>query len=272
MSSIFTRLPSETSTSSFISSAGDTRTIIVLTWSAFILASLIFVLVYTGSALKHDIIKSQILNETPLHELYGAYSAVGAGLNSRQRDLQTGPCADINEQKFLAYFDYELNLCSRFVGDLRYCLVGDNRFETRDDCRRACISPAFQKHRCKEVRFGFCLGPNDRVYNVVFSNGQCRLTKSILCLQGDNKFLNLEECQKFCCKTCNSEHCLAPPREGQCLSADLRYRFYFDNSTNQCLVHRGVCLKGRNRYRTLETCAAHFPLKSEDRLRCVRTS
>ncbi|XP_037505411.2 uncharacterized protein LOC119381716 [Rhipicephalus sanguineus] len=69
----------------------------------------------------------------------------------------------------------------------------------------------------------------------------------------------------------NSEHCLAPPREGQCLSADLRYRFYFDNSTNQCLVHRGVCLKGRNRYRTLETCAEHFPLKSEDRLRCART-
>ncbi|XP_037505408.1 papilin-like [Rhipicephalus sanguineus] len=197
--------------------------------------------------------------------------AVGAGLNSRKRELKTGPCTDINEQKFLAYFDYELNLCSRFLGDLRYCLVGDNRFETRDDCRRACISPAFQKHRCREVRFGFCLGPADRVYNVVFSNGQCRLTKSILCLQGDNKFLNLEECQQFCCKNCNSEHCLAPPREGQCLSADLRYRFYFDNSTNQCLVHRGVCLKGRNRYRTLETCAEHFPLKSEDRLRCART-
>ncbi|KAL3178191.1 hypothetical protein MRX96_038707 [Rhipicephalus microplus] len=196
--------------------------------------------------------------------------AVGAGLNSRKRELKTGPCTDINEQKFLAYFDYELNLCSRFLGDLRYCLVGDNRFETRDDCRRACISPAFQKHRCKEVHFGFCLAPTDRVYNVVFSNGQCRLTKSILCLQGDNKFLNLEECQQFCCKNCNSEHCLAPPREGQCLSADLRYRFYFDNSTNQCLLHRGVCLKGRNRYRTLETCAEHFPLKSEDRLRCAR--
>ncbi|KAL1431442.1 hypothetical protein MTO96_014289 [Rhipicephalus appendiculatus] len=249
MSSIFARTQSDTSTLSFISNSGDARTIIVLTWSAFILTSLIVVLVYTGSALKHDAM-IQTLNETPQHELYGVYSA-GAGLNSHKRELKTGPCTDINEQKFLAYFDYELNLCSRFLGDLRYCLVGDNRFETRDDCRRACISPAFQKHRCKEVRFGFCLGPADRV--------------------GDNKFLNLEECQQFCCKNCNSEHCLAPPREGQCLSADLRYRFYFDNSTNQCLVHRGVCLKGRNRYRTLETCAEHFPLKSEDRLRCART-
>ncbi|KAL3178192.1 hypothetical protein MRX96_038708 [Rhipicephalus microplus] len=75
MSSIFTRTNSDTSTLSFISISGDARTVIVLTWSAFILASLIVVLVYTGGALKHDAMMIQPLNETPQYELYGVYSA-----------------------------------------------------------------------------------------------------------------------------------------------------------------------------------------------------
>lgn len=89
----------------------------------------------------------QMLDNRPsvqwwLHERarrsHGLYFAEKLG---RKREMFTGPCADSNEQRFLAYFDYELNLCSLFMGDLRYCLAGDNRFETRDQCRRACISP-----------------------------------------------------------------------------------------------------------------------------------
>ncbi|KAM7282475.1 hypothetical protein ISCGN_002625 [Ixodes scapularis] len=180
---------------------------------------------------------------------------------SRKRELATGPCSDSNEQRFLAYYDYELNLCNSFVGDLRYCLAGDNRFGTREDCIKACVTPGFQKHRCQGHRVGLCEGTTDKVYNFVFNHG-CHVYKSVLCLQGNNKFISLGECQKYCCPECKSEFCSARVSEGRCLTSDLRFRFYYDANSSQCVPHRGTCLKGRNRYRTLETCASHFPLKT----------
>ncbi|CAN7998534.1 unnamed protein product [Ixodes hexagonus] len=230
---------------SLFDSGTDYRMITVLTCSSLFLGALITFLVFVEKALKE-------------------------GTWSRKRELKTGSCSDSNEQRFLAYYDYELNLCNSFVGDLRYCLTGDNRFETREDCVKACIKPGFQKHRCNNHGVGLCQGPTDKLYNFVFNKG-CHVFKSVLCLQGNNKFISLDECQSYCCPNCRSEYCSAHVSEGRCLTSDLRFKFYYDANNSQCLPHRGTCLKGRNRYRTLETCASHFPLKSESRLRCVRT-
>ncbi|XP_064481676.1 papilin-like isoform X2 [Ornithodoros turicata] len=244
----------------------NTVTVSIMTTSSLLLLGLIVFLIYSGKTLRANEFTIQPANYTAFYDAYGHYQRDGS--LDRGREVLTGPCEDLNEQRYSSYFDYDTSVCSAFLGDLRYCLMGDNRFHTRDDCRRACINPGFQKNRCKEMRTGYCTGPYDKVYNVIF-NGRCRVSKSMLCLQGNNRFLNIEECERFCCASCNSEYCLAPVIEGRCLTSDLQYRFYYDNATRQCLNHRGICLKGRNRYRSLESCASHFPIKSESRIRCA---
>ncbi|XP_064484437.1 papilin-like isoform X2 [Ornithodoros turicata] len=169
---------------------------------------------------------------------------------------QEGPC---KAAILHWYFNMGAGRCEQFY--YGGCEGNANRFETRRDCERACVSKADTNICLLPQEPGNCVEFRERWYFHA-EEGRCRRFYYGGCDGNENNFGSHIECEQRCGHPVSTEQpeeefrtefCFMPSEAGPCLNTVTRW--FYDKSDGVCReFHYGGCLGNGNRFRTRREC------------------
>ncbi|XP_049534828.1 papilin isoform X3 [Anopheles darlingi] len=161
-----------------------------------------------------------------------------------------GPC---NTYVVKHFFDVEYGGCGRFwYGG---CDGNNNRFDSADDCKAVCETPA-GKDVCHLPKI---TGPCTGHYNMWYYDAERNLCSQFTyggCLGNANRFEKLEDCKALCSVDDSKPPCEQPLEHGPCNGTFERW--HYDKETDACQpFYYGGCKGNKNNYQTEASCNYH---------------
>uniref|UniRef100_A0A0K2VB06 Papilinlike [Apis florea] n=1 Tax=Lepeophtheirus salmonis TaxID=72036 RepID=A0A0K2VB06_LEPSM len=163
--------------------------------------------------------------------------------------IEAGPC----QGNFTRWgYNTETEECEIFT--YGGCNGNDNAYMTKDECDNSCKPQGFNRQMCLLPRDpGPC---KDNLPKWYFDNFEKRCVPFYYggCDGNDNKFDDLESCQKSCPKEfLQADVCKLPQVPGTC--GDYLERFYFDIDEGVCKpFYYGGCDGNKNNFKSMENC------------------
>ncbi|XP_070527125.1 papilin isoform X2 [Cardiocondyla obscurior] len=168
-----------------------------------------------------------------------------------------GPCEGYHPTW---YYDSNRKQCGQFV--YGGCLGNANKFKTREECEKLCVTPD-DIDPCEQSKEpGPCAGNFTKWY----FNRESQTCEQFVyggCKANDNNFPTEIACHQQCLQPGRRKDiCTLPRAEGTCM--EKQSRWYFDQSENRCMpFYYTGCNGNKNNFASRDACEFDCPPKME---------